>query len=75
MKLKRSQMSAVHFCDVLRLLLLRKYGGVWIDATVLLTGTPEWFPDEEFFCLIFVSPLLEGPSMHILQRGLSYSAS
>ena len=49
-KLKRSQMSAVHFSDVLRLLLLRKYGGVWIDATVLLTGKPEWFPNEEFFC-------------------------
>ena len=36
--LKRSVMSNTHYSDVVRLLLLKKYGGTWIDATVFLTG-------------------------------------
>ena len=48
-KQKRSQMSTTHFSDILRLLLLEKYGGTWIDATVYLTGKPELLPDLNFF--------------------------
>lgn len=27
-----------HFSDIIRLELLKKYGGLWLDATILLTG-------------------------------------
>lgn len=30
--------SRIHFSDLLRLSLLNKYGGLWIDSTILLTG-------------------------------------
>lgn len=29
---------SAHYSDIIRLELLKKYGGLWIDATVLLTG-------------------------------------
>ena len=29
-------MSTTHYSDVIRLLLLKRYGGIWLDATVLI---------------------------------------
>lgn len=47
---KRRGFSTTHFSDLLRLLLLRTYGGVWMDATVLLTAEPGgWLPKSKFF--------------------------
>lgn len=37
-KLKNGNMSYTHFSDLLRLGLLNLYGGVWLDATILLTA-------------------------------------
>ncbi|MCT4287907.1 capsular biosynthesis protein [Elizabethkingia anophelis] len=38
------------FSDVLRLALLKTYGGVWLDATVMLTGSlPEQFSSLDYF--------------------------
>lgn len=38
------------FSDLLRCILLSTYGGVWLDATVLLTGAlPEWYFEQDFF--------------------------
>lgn len=37
-KWKKGIISNTHFSDILRLELLTKRGGVWIDATVLVTG-------------------------------------
>lgn len=31
--------GATHFTDLIRIALLTAYGGVWLDATILLTGT------------------------------------
>ncbi|MCL7988598.1 capsular polysaccharide synthesis protein [Sphingobacterium sp. lm-10] len=40
----------VFFSDLLRLALLQAYGGVWIDATILLTGSlPKQFQSMDFF--------------------------
>lgn len=36
-------MSKAHFSDILRVSLLEAYGGVWMDATIMLTGK---IPDE-----------------------------
>lgn len=44
-KRKKGIISPAHYTDLLRLCLLTKYGGLWIDATVLVTGKP----DNNFF--------------------------
>lgn len=42
--------SRVFFSDLLRLALLHVYGGVWLDATVLLTAPlPDKFSGQEYF--------------------------
>lgn len=40
---KSGIISAAHYSDIIRLELLKKYGGLWLDATVLLTGELEDF--------------------------------
>lgn len=43
-------MSYAHFADLLRLMLLSTYGGVWLDASTLLTGKlPKMFSGKGFF--------------------------
>lgn len=37
-KFNRGDISMTHFADVLRLALLVQHGGIWLDATVYLTG-------------------------------------
>ena len=44
-KLNNKQMGYAHFSDILRLALLSNYGGVWLDATVLLTD----YLSEKYF--------------------------
>lgn len=47
---KRERMTVAHFSDLLRLMLLKTYGGIWMDATVLLTGPiPEAYARQDFF--------------------------
>lgn len=47
---KRSRMTTAHFSDLLRLMLLKTYGGIWMDATILLTGpVPEEYAKQDFF--------------------------
>lgn len=47
---KRSCMTRTYFSDLLRVLLLRTYGGLWLDATVLLTApVPHSVRDAGFF--------------------------
>jgi hypothetical protein len=36
-KVKDGRISLTHFSDIIRAELIRKYGGIWIDATVLCT--------------------------------------
>lgn len=47
---KRSRFSMAHFSDLLRLMLLKAYGGIWLDATVFLSGPiPEDTARAPFF--------------------------
>ena len=47
---KRSRMSITHFSDVLRLMLLKAYGGIWMDATIRLSApVPAQYADRDFF--------------------------
>lgn len=36
--LDKGKISRTHFADYIRIMLLAKYGGLWIDASVLVTG-------------------------------------
>ena len=44
-KVENKKMGFAHFTDIIRLSLLYNYGGVWIDATILLT---DYLPQEYF---------------------------
>ena len=49
-KAKRQLYSKAHFSDLLRLMLLKTYGGLWLDATVFLSGPiPKEITDSQFF--------------------------
>ena len=62
-KWKEKQIPPAHFTDLLRLQLLIRYGGTWIDSTVLCTGiTPEnehetfSFLDADLFIFQYTRP-------------------
>ena len=47
---KRARFSTAFFSDLLRLMLLKTYGGIWLDATVFLSGSiPEDIARAPFF--------------------------
>ena len=47
---KRNFYSRAHFADLLRLMLLKTYGGIWMDATIMLSGAiPEDYSRQSFF--------------------------
>lgn len=49
-KRNNPQFTRTFFSDLLRLALLTTYGGVWLDATILLTGSlPEIYKKADFF--------------------------
>ena len=48
-KFKSNSFSIIHFSDLLRLELLIKYGGTWIDSTVLITKYNETLFNNDFF--------------------------
>ncbi len=50
--LAQGKMKTAHFSDLLRLYLLRQYGGIWIDATIMLTAPlPQDLTEAEFFVM------------------------
>ena len=60
---EKKQIPSAHFTDLIRLQLLIKYGGTWIDSTVLCTGlTPEneettrAFLDADLFMFQYTRP-------------------
>lgn len=50
-KLDKGQITLTHFSDLLRLELLIRHGGLWLDATVLCTGgvIPQSIIDSDLF--------------------------
>ena len=48
-KFQKGIISTTHFSDLLRLELLIKYGGIWIDSSVLCTGYDSKIFDNDFF--------------------------
>lgn len=56
-KYKEGIIPMAHYTDLLRLELLIKYGGTWVDATALCTGDD--YPKEIFDSDLFVYQYLE----------------
>ena len=50
-KFREGKISPAHFSDIIRVNLLEKYGGLWIDATILVTEPLE--KHQELFDLLF----------------------
>jgi len=65
-KWKNKIISDAHFSDILRIELLIKYGGTWIDSTVLCTGNniPKSFFDSELFVYQILKPGRDGHSFY-----------
>jgi hypothetical protein len=65
-KLKKNYISITHFSDLLRLELLIKYGGTWIDSTVLITKYKDnLFNNDLFFFKIINSKYYAGSNWFI----------
>ena len=65
-KYKNNQISNTHFSDLLRLELLIKYSGTWIDASVLLTKYDEvFFNGSLFFFQAFNNKNIAGSNWFI----------
>lgn len=74
-KYNSGKMINAHFSDYLRTCILVKYGGTWIDSTVLLTGNiPEEIWQHDFF--IFKSKLWHAinriPSLKFYNKHFDY---
>ncbi len=55
-KYAQGKIAPAHLCDYIRVALLAKYGGTWIDATVFCTGElPKAIYEQEFFAFKFPS--------------------
>ncbi len=51
-KYKQGKLLPAHFADLLRLKLLLRYGGLWIDSTIYTTAPlPEYMFEENFFSI------------------------
>ncbi len=53
-KYERGAMAPAHYSDYIRVALLAKYGGTWLDATIFLTDSmPSEIFSQEFFAYVF----------------------
>nr|WP_300818103.1 capsular polysaccharide synthesis protein [uncultured Acetatifactor sp.] len=61
-KIDKGIIQGAHMTDLLRLELLNKYGGTWIDATVYCSGNsyPEYMLDSNLFLFQNLKPGLDG---------------
>lgn len=60
-KWKNGIITNTHFSDILRSELLARYGGLWVDSTVLCTGqVPNYIEESELFIYQCLKPGLDG---------------
>lgn len=65
-KWKQGIVTHTHMTDLLRLELLIKYGGMWLDATVFCTGrAPDYFFDSDLFFYQSLKPGRDGNARYI----------
>lgn len=71
LKYKKKYIGEAHFSDIIRTLLLIKYGGVWIDSTVFCTGYSQNLFDLPLF---FYSNVMRGDNGIICSNWLISSS-
>lgn len=66
-KYSKGIITHTHFSDLLRVELLCKYGGTWIDATVFCSGRniPKYFFDSSFFIFQNLKPGADGATCNV----------
>ena len=66
-KYKQGTIEHVHFADLLRIELLAKHGGTWIDSTVFCMNDniPPYMLDSEFFIFQMLKPGSDGNALTI----------
>ena len=66
-KLKKGVITYTHFSDLLRVELLIRYGGTWIDSTVFCSGKniPKYMLDSDFFLFQKLKPGSDGNVIRI----------
>lgn len=66
-KWKRGIITHTHMTDLLRLELLIKYGGTWIDATVFCSSSniPSYFFDSDLFFYQLLKPGRDGNGIYL----------
>ena len=66
-KYKKGVISRTHFSDLLRLELLTKYGGTWLDSTLFFSGKklPEFMFDSDLFVFQSIWPQLFGRATRV----------
>ena len=66
-KWQKGIISNTHMSDLLRLELLIKYGGMWLDATVYCSGNdiPDYFFDSDLFFFQCLKPGRDGHANYI----------
>lgn len=68
--------SKAHYSDLLRLELLYSHGGIWLDATVLLTGNvfPQELLNDELFFYAMSKPSSNGNPIYLSSWAISSPA-
>lgn len=76
-KYERGVITKTHMTDLLRLELLIKYGGMWLDATVFCSGSdiPSFFFDSDLFFYQCLKPGRDGHSTYISSWLMSAKAN
>lgn len=76
-KINSGKITRTHFSDLLRLELLEKYGGTWIDATVYCSGSnyPDYLFDSDLFVFQCLKPGLDGECLRISSWFMSSSSN
>ena len=76
-KIDKGVISRTHLSDLLRLELLEKYGGTWIDATVYCSGSdyPDYLFDSDLFVFQCLKPGLDGECLRISSWFMSSSSN
>ena len=66
-KYKKGLITHTHFSDLLRVELLCRYGGTWIDATVFCSGgdIPSYMLDSELFMFQNLKPGADGSVLNV----------
>ncbi|WP_033152389.1 capsular polysaccharide synthesis protein [Streptococcus equinus] len=66
-KIDKGMIGNAHMSDLLRLELLEKYGGTWIDATVFISdkNIPNYILNSEFFMYQKLKPALDGNPLSV----------